>query len=224
MDQTQSGGAVITYARERSERVGRAVTEHDLPAALAADLEGAFERLVRSYQDRLFGLALRLAGDPQDAEDITQDTFVRAYRALAAYPDARVKSLAVRPWLYRIALNVFRNRVRGGHLRVISLDHAGAEGAFGITDQDAAVHPERALEQAELQRTLSVLVGALPARYRVAVVLRHVQDLGYREIAAILGQPLGTVKANVHRGLRLLQGALAARRHPGRKFQGRRRR
>ncbi len=224
MDQTQSGATVITHVRERSQREGPAVIEHNLPAALAADLDGAFERLVRSYQDRLFGLALRLAGHAQDAEDITQDTFVRAYRALAAYPSARVKGLAVRPWLYRIALNVFRNRVRGGHLHVISLDHAGAKSAFVITDQDATVHPERALEQAELRRALSVLVAALPARYRVAVVLRHVQELGYREIAAILGQPTGTVKANVHRGLRLLQESLAARRHPAHQLEGRQRR
>jgi RNA polymerase sigma factor (sigma-70 family) len=224
MDQTQSGAAVITKARERSQTGARAVNEHSLPLALAADLDGAFERLVRSYQDRVFGLALRLAGHAQDAEDITQDTFVRAYRALAAYPGARVKGLAVRPWLYRIALNVFRNRVRGGHLHVISLDHVGAERAFGITDTDATVHPERALEQAELRRALGVLVAALPARYRVAVVLRHVQDLGYREIAAILGQPTGTVKANVHRGLRLLQEALVPRRPPAHESERKQRR
>lgn len=224
MEQAKFSAVVATHSFEHGRSGRRAVTEHNLPAALAADLDGAFERLVRAYQDRLFGLALRLAGHPQDAEDITQDTFVRAYRALAAYPVARVKRMAVRPWLYRIAVNVFLNRVRGGHLQVISLDHAGAERALGITDQDATVHPEQALEQAELRRTLGGLVAALPARYRVPVVLRYVQDLSYREIAAILGQPTGTVKANVHRGLGLLQGALAARRHPLRRFRGRRRR
>jgi RNA polymerase sigma-70 factor, ECF subfamily len=221
---SQSGAVVVTDARDRRGGRGRVVNEQSLPAALAADLDGAFERLVRVYQDRLYGFALRLSGHAQDAEDITQDTFVRAYRALAAYPGARVRDLAVRPWLYRIALNVFRNRARGGRPPVISLDHAGAEGAIGIADQDAAVLPEPALEQAELKRALAGLVAALPARYRAAVVLRHVQDLGYREIASILGQPIGTTKANVHRGLRLLQEAASARLHPLRHVDGRRRR
>ncbi len=221
---SRSDAVVAEETREGREGGGRAVDEQGLPAALAADLDGAFERLVRSYQDRLYGFALRLAGHRQDAEDITQDTFVRAYRALAAYPDARVRSLAVRPWLYRIALNVFRNRTRGRRPQVVSLDHAGAEGAARIRDEDAAVLPEQAVEQAELTKALAGLVAGLPARYRVAVVLRHVQDLGYREIAAILGQPTGTVKANVHRGLRMLQEAVTARIRPARPFHGTRRR
>ena len=198
--------------------------DRSLPAALAADLDGAFERMVLSYQNRLYGFALRLAGQPQDAEDITQDTFVHAYRALMAYPSERVRDLALRPWLYRIALNAFRNRGRGGRLRVISLDHAGHESALGIEEQDAAVLPEQALEEAELRRTLGALVAALPARYRVAVVLRYVQDLGYREIASILRQPIGTVKGNVHRGLRLLQQTVNAQQHPALRVYGRRRR
>jgi RNA polymerase sigma-70 factor, ECF subfamily len=220
----RSGALVATDARELGRSGGRAGEERSLPAALAADLDGAFERLVRSHQDRVYGFALRLAGHAQDAEDITQDTFVRAYRALASYPGERVRDLALRPWLYRIALNVFRNRVRGGRRQVVSLDHAGAEGALGIVDEDAAVVPEQALERAELKKELAGLVATLPTRYRAAVVLRHVQDLGYREIASVLGQPVGTAKANVHRGLRLLQDALSARPRPAGTSHGRRRR
>ena len=218
------GALVATDAREGGRSGGRAGEKRSLPAALAADLDGAFERLVRSHQHRLYGFALRLAGHTQDAEDITQDAFVRAYRALASYPSERVRGLAVRPWLYRIALNVFRNRARGGRRHVVSLDHAGAEGALGIVDEDAAVVPELALERAELKKELAGLVSALPARYRAAVVLRHVQDLGYREIASVLGQPMGTAKANVHRGLRLLQDALSARPRRALASHGRRRR
>lgn len=220
----QSGGVVTMPSRKNGHGEKRPVDDRSLPAALAADLDGAFEWMVLSYQNRLYGFALRLAGQPQDAEDITQDTFVHAYRALMAYPGERVRDLALRPWLYRIALNVFRNRGRGGRLRVISLDHAGYESALGIEEHDAAVLPEQALEESELKRTLGALLAALPARYRVAVVLRHVQDLGYREIASILRQPIGTVKGNVHRGVRLLQQAVNAQQRPALHVHGRQRR
>ncbi len=176
--------------------------------ALAADLPGAFERVVGAYQDRLYGFALRLSGNRQDAEDITQDAFVRAYQALKAYPAARRRALLVRPWLYRIALNVFRNRRRGKRPPVASLDREGEGGGVEVAEADVTRLPEPAFDRAELRSALAALVGALPPRYRVPVVLRHVQGIAYREIASILGQPIGTVKGNVHRGLRLLEAGL----------------
>jgi len=183
------------------------VHEQDLPAALAADLEGSVERLVLIYQDRLYAFALRLAGNPQDAEEIIGDTFVRAYQALTRYPAERIQELALRPWLYRIALNIFRNRGRGRRLSVVSCEQPG-EGQDLSFAGDNAGRPDMMLEQAELRAKLAAVIAALPERYRVAIVLRHVQGLGYGEIAAVLRQPVGTVKANVHRGLRLLREAL----------------
>ncbi len=82
--------------------------DQDLSAALAADVDGSFEQLVLTFQDRLYAFALRLTGSPQDAEEVTQDAFVRAYRALVSYPDSRIRSLALRPWLHQIVLNIFR--------------------------------------------------------------------------------------------------------------------
>jgi RNA polymerase sigma-70 factor (ECF subfamily) len=188
------------------------VHDQDLPAALAADLDGNFEHLVQTYQDRLYGFALRLAGNPQDAEEVAQDSFVRAYRALATYSGERRRTLAFRPWLYQIALNVFRNRVRGRHLQLVSL-HQDDTGGTWEQAADDAPRPDAMLEQAELKEALDALVASLPERYRLAVVLRHGQGLGYREMAAVLKQPLGTVKANVHRGLRLLRQALETQQH-----------
>lgn len=179
----------------------------DLPAALAADLDGNFEPLVLAYQDRLYAFALRLTGSPQDAEEIAQDAFVRAYQALVTYPAQRVRELALRPWLYQIALNVFRNRRRRRPLQLVSLGEAG-DGMDVDLEDDKAERPDAALEHAELRDRLGALVAALPERYRLGVVLRHVQGLGYAEIAALLRQPVGTVKANVHRGLRLLREGL----------------
>jgi RNA polymerase sigma-70 factor (ECF subfamily) len=187
------------------------VHDEDLSAALAADLDGHFEHVMRLYQDRLYAFALRLIGNPQEAEEIAQDSFVRAYQALAKYPAERRRALALRPWLYQITLNVFRNRVRGQHLHLVPLKQNDEVGAWEHADEGPA--PDAIIEQAELKETLGALVTALPERYRLAVILRHIQGLGYREMAAVLKQPVGTVKANVHRGLQLLREALEAQEH-----------
>lgn len=184
-----------------------------LLADLADDLDGTFERLVLAYQRRLYGFALRYAGTPEDAEEIGQDAFVRAYRALEGYDAARVRDLALRPWLYRITLNVARNRARRVRPRLVSLDGSGGpDGEPGVTVEpvaDERERPESVVARAEGDVALAALLAALPPRYRAAVILRHVEGLGYEKAAAALGQPVGTVKSNVHRGLRLLRVALA---------------
>jgi RNA polymerase sigma-70 factor (ECF subfamily) len=175
-----------------------------LAEGLSRDLDGSFEHLVLAYQDRLFGFALRLSGKPADAEDTVQDAFVRAYRALRGYPEAQRRSLQIRPWLYRITLNVVRNRARKPSRPTLALDGAVAD----RLPSAASEQPEPLAEAAEHRRELARLVAGLPERYRAPLVLRHVQDLPYAEIAAILEQPVGTTKANVHRGLNLLRQAI----------------
>ncbi len=98
-----------------------------LLTTLARDLDTGFEALALAYQRRLYGLALRLTTSPPDAEEIAQDALVRAYRALATYPTERIEALSLRPWLYQIAVNVWRNRVRKARLREVSLE--GDDGA-----------------------------------------------------------------------------------------------
>ena len=178
-----------------------------LTAGLAHDLDGCFERLVVAYQHRMYTFALRLTGSPQDAEEIAQDAFVRAYRGLTGYGEQQIATLALRPWLYRIALNVFRNRVRGKRPVMVSLD--GDEETMRIEPVDRAERgPEALVERAERARELGRIVASLPERYRMAVVLRHVEGFGYNELAVLLQQPVGTIKANVHRGVKLLRTAL----------------
>ena len=92
---------------------------------LAADLDGSFEDLVREHQDRLYALALRYVGNPSDAEELTQDAFVRAYRALERYEADRVRHVDLRPWLTTILLNACRNHV------VRPATRAAAAGASG---------------------------------------------------------------------------------------------
>lgn len=160
-------------------------------------MEHAFERMVLDHQDRIFALSLAMTGNRHDAEEVAQDTFLRAYRALCSYPPERVRKLKQKPWLNRIAINVVRNRVRGLKPRLVELNG---------TEPDRSSGPEEdVVRKAEIDE-LAGRVARLPQRYREAVVLRHVQDLSYAEAAEALGQPVGTVKANVHRGLKLLRG------------------
>ena len=156
-----------------------------------------FERMVHEHKDRVFAASLAMTGNRHDAEEVAQDTFLRAYRALATYSAERVGELKERAWLHRIAVNVVRNRVRGVRPRLVELN--GSE-------SDHSPGPEAvAMERMQIDE-LATRVAELPIRYREAIVLRHVRDLSYAEVAEVLGQPVGTVKANVHRGLKLLRG------------------
>jgi RNA polymerase sigma-70 factor (ECF subfamily) len=186
------------------------IDEHSLPGRLAVDLDGHFEDLVRTFQDRLYGFALRLTGNPQDAEESAQDTFVRAYRALQRYPSDRVRTLRLKAWLYQIALNVVRNRVRGTQLKSIALDEPVAS---GLTSHTRDEQPENATIESESAQHLAAVLQGLPERYATAVVLRHVQGLSYAEASVVLDQPVGTTKSDVHRGLRLLRAALEPELH-----------
>ncbi len=192
--------------------------EQELPTALAADLESHFERLVEIYQNRLYAFALRLIGNPQDAEEIIVDALVRAYQALGQYDAGRIATLELRPWLYQITLNVFRNRVRGRKLPVVSYDQPGGLQVPEIASEQSA-QPEAALERSQLRDTLATALATLPERERIAITLRHVQGVAYGDIAAILEQPVGTVKANVHRGVRRLRQILRPDAAPGRGTQ-----
>ncbi|HVH64070.1 MAG TPA: RNA polymerase sigma factor [Candidatus Dormibacteraeota bacterium] len=160
-------------------------------------IERAFERMVWDHQDRVFALCLALTGNRHDAEEAAQDTFLRAYRALCSYPAERVRELKQKPWLNRIAINVVRNRVRGLRPKLVELNGSEPDHASGPE--------EDVLRRAEID-ALAARVAQLPPRYREAVVLIHVQDLSYAEAADALGQPVGTVKSNVHRALNLLRG------------------
>ena len=159
--------------------------------------EDAFTSLVTRHGRMVHGVCRRVLGNRHDAEDVAQDTFIRAYKALATYPPERIRALKQKAWLHRIAVNVVRNRVRGARPRLVELN--GSE-------PDHATGPEEdVLRKVEIDE-LAARVACLPVKYREAVVLRHVQDLSYAEVAEALGQPVGTVKANVHRGLKLLRG------------------
>lgn len=177
----------------------------DLAARLATDLDDTFESFVRSHQDRVFSIALRLAGHRQDAEEIAQDAFVRAYHALRRYDAERIRALELRPWLATIVINLCRNRARARRPVHVPID--GSDGTpVGLPD-DPSASPPAAAERREAAGHWAGLLAALPETYRVVVVLRHVDGLSYPEMAQALARPEGTIKAQVHRGLSLLRAA-----------------
>ncbi len=190
-----------------------AIDDSELAAALARDLDGAFETLVRCHADRLYAVAFRITGDTSDAEEVSQDTLVRAYRALATYDRGRIRALRLRPWLATIAVNLARNRRRrlADRQPATPMSAFTAEGAGNGPLERLTASPDgspeaRAAATAERDRWATLLAD-LPDRYRVPLVLRHVDDLTYAEMAEALGKPEGTLKAQVHRGLVLLRAA-----------------
>jgi len=192
-----------------------------LPAALAIDLDAAFERLVRSHQDRLYSIALRVLGDPRDAEEVTQDALVRAYRAIAGYEPRRIRELQLRPWLAAILINLCRNKTRKHRPALVPLDTTDAAAESQRTPPqlrsgDPRGSPHEAALRRDGARHWAGLLATLPDRYRTPVVLRHVDGLSYDEMATVLGRPEGTLKAQVHRGLAQLRVAAEQATRPDR--------
>lgn len=170
---------------------------------LATDVDAAFPDLVGLHQDLVFGVALRVTADPARAEDVAQDAFVRALRALRRYPALRVRELRLRAWLARIALNAARNEVRARR------NHVGLDEA-AETIPSPVDGPLHQIERRDEQRMWQRLLDGLPERYRLAVGLRYVEQLSYAELAEMLDRPLGSVKSDVHRGTALLRAAYDA--------------
>ncbi|MDQ1437515.1 MAG: hypothetical protein QOK43_1144 [Acidimicrobiaceae bacterium] len=165
---------------------------------LAADLDGSFEAFVRSHQDAVYSAALRLTLSRTDAEDVAQDVFVRAYKALCGFDRERILALSTKPWLARITLNVVRNKARTNGRRPQTT-------ALDVDPADTAPGPDSKAVEADGHAALIDKLAALPDIYRGPVVLRHAYGLSYDEVAEVLGRPVGTVKAQVSRALQTLK-------------------
>jgi len=184
----------------------------DCPARLASDLDGAYADFLAHHQDLVFGMAMRLTRRPADAEDLAQETFIRAYRALRAFDGARRAELRSRGWLAAIVVNLARNRARR------SAPASSDLGGLADSTADGVPGPEQVATQRETDRAWQTRLGQLPERYRQAVELRHVSGLSYPELAVALKRPVGTVKSDVHRGIGLLRAALEREALDGRDF------
>ena len=185
-------------------------TDVALATRLSKDLDAGFPVLVEAHQDRLYTIALRLLGDRRDAEEVAQDALVRAFRAMQGYQHERVAALRLRPWLASIAVNVARNRRRRAVDRQPPNQLEPMLDAGFDPPGDPRSAPEWRADRHERQRELADALLQLTPAVRTAIVLRHVDGLSVAETAEALGRPEGTIKAQVHRGLRELRVTLDA--------------
>jgi RNA polymerase sigma-70 factor (ECF subfamily) len=175
-------------------------TDH-LRSRLAAGVDAAFPDLVRLLQDGVYSGALQLTRSHHDAEDATQETFVRAYRALAGYDADRIRAIELRPWVWTIALNVCRNRARAGRRR----REQHIDDVSTVASDDPAADATATADLAVWRSRLS----HLSASQRTGVVLRYVVDLSYAEIAEATGRREATIRSDVRRGLERLRTIIA---------------
>ncbi|MFI5292923.1 MAG: RNA polymerase sigma factor, partial [Candidatus Limnocylindrales bacterium] len=198
---------VLPHLMTRPPTTTDDAAERTLAARLAHDLDGGFEAFVLVEQDLVFGIALRSTGDAAAAEDLAQDAFVRAYRALATYDAERIRSLQLRAWLARITMNLCRNRARARRSRPNEIAWDASPMAVA-PPADPSPAPESVVLRREADIEWSARLAALPDRYRTAVELRHVHGLSYEECAVALDRPVNTVKTHVHRGVALLRASV----------------
>jgi RNA polymerase sigma-70 factor (ECF subfamily) len=169
-----------------------------------------FEKIALPHTQALYGLAMRLSKNPAEAEDLVQDTMLKAYRFFDRFePGTHCKA-----WLYRILTNLYINRYhRGVRTREAHAVLQAEEAHHGALSQSAERHardPERILLQRLRADEARKALEELPVDFRVAVTLADLEELSYKEIAEVLECPIGTVMSRLYRGRRLLQHRLAA--------------
>jgi RNA polymerase sigma-70 factor, ECF subfamily len=167
----------------------------------------SWEELVRQHADRVYRLAYRLSGNQHDAEDLTQETFIRVFRSVQNYQPGTFEG-----WLHRITTNLFLDMVRRrSRIRMEALP----EDYDRVPAEDP--NPEQIYHDSRLGPDLQAALDSLPPEFRAAVVLCDIEGLSYEEIGATLGVKLGTVRSRIHRGRQALREYLAA--HAGRSAQ-----
>ena len=182
-------------AETRSEATGRWVPP-------------TWEEVVRDHSARVYRLALRLTGDVHDAEDLTQDVFVRVFRSLHRFEPGTFEG-----WLHRITTNLFLDTAR--RRQRIRFDALAAGAGERLAGSEPA--PGERMADAGLDHDVAAALAALSPEFRACVVLCDIEGLSYEEVAAVLDVKLGTVRSRIHRGRAQLRAALAHRRPtPGR--------
>ena len=176
-----------------------------VPAAPEPDLwtPPSWDQVVREHSARVYRLAYRLTGNVPDAEDLTQEVFVRVFRSLSTYTPGTFEG-----WLHRITTNLFLDMAR--RKQRIRFEGLGEEAAGRLSGDEPT--PAQAFDARHLDGDVQQAIAALAPEYRAAVVLCDIEGLSYEEVADTLGVKLGTVRSRIHRGRAQLRVALEHRR------------
>ena len=188
------------------------VPQGDSDETAAANGRPSFETAIRLFHKRIYNLAYRLLGDFDEAADLTQETFVKAYKAYSRF---RGTPEAVYPWLCQIAVNgckdKFKKKSQRGRREILSLDESVEMGdstmAFQVGDESA--NPASIYERRELEAKIQEAIQALPPEFRVVIVLRDMQGLSYKEIVDATGLTMETLKGRLFRGRAMLRRRLS---------------
>jgi RNA polymerase sigma-70 factor (ECF subfamily) len=198
------GNPLLRVRRASGGGVEVAETPQPAEATDAAWAPPSWEQVVNEHSARVYRLAYRLTGNRPDAEDLTQEVFVRVFRSLNSYTPGTFEG-----WLHRITTNLFLDQVRRKQrIRFDSLPDDAGDRLAGHAD----LGPERAWEHNNLDHDVQRALDTLPPEFRAAVVLCDIEGLSYEEIALTLDVKLGTVRSRIHRGRALLREELAHRR------------
>jgi RNA polymerase sigma-70 factor (ECF subfamily) len=164
----------------------------------------AFERLIAEHQKRVYNIALRMLGNPEDASDAAQEVFIRVFKSLHGFKGQSSFST----WIFRITKNVCLDELRKRKRRnFISIDKEidYGDGAVKLQIEDERFTPEESAERAELSYNVRNSIAKLPEQHRILIILRDIQNFSYDEIARILQIPDGTVKSRINRARKALR-------------------
>jgi RNA polymerase sigma-70 factor (ECF subfamily) len=183
-------------------------TDAELVASAVRGSQDAFRELVKRFERPVYSLVLRMVQDPATAEDLAQEIFVKAFRRLDTY-DSRWK---LSSWLFKIAHNTAIDHLRRGTPETVPLEAGGEDegrgGLAAVLADETVEDPRAAAERHDLARSLERAIRRLRPDYREAVLMFYVHGASYQEICEVTGQPLGTVKTNLHRARKELAQAM----------------
>jgi RNA polymerase sigma-70 factor, ECF subfamily len=172
--------------------------EHEVLGRARRGDPAAFKEIVSEYQARIYRTVVGITGDPEDARDVTQEVFLKAFEALGSFKG----DSSLHTWLYRIAVNLCIDQLRSRRKRVLIADLTGAEEeeppAHEKLPDAGAEDPLAGIIRREKARLIERALLAVSPDHRSIIILREVEDLSYEEIAAVLGIGLGTVMSRLH--------------------------
>lgn len=173
--------------------------------ASVGDRSLLFEGLIQDSYKQAYGLAYRLTGNVAEAEDLVQESFVRAYRFFHRYDE----TLPFTSWLYRIMTNAHIDMVRRrGRIKTTSLEASGSDGATTWDLPDSEASPDRQMLLNALDEPVQKALTSMTAEFRTAVLLADVEGLAYEEVAEIMRTSVGTVRSRIHRGRKQIRNYL----------------